>query len=377
VTGPLRVGIAGCGDIARTYAAAMTGHDGLALVAAADRNEDRAAGLTSRYGGTPYGSAGDLLADDAVDLVLVLTRHYSHMEITSRALAAGKHVFSEKPLAMTGAEAWGLVRQAADAGLRLGCAPATFLGEAQQTAWAALRTGLLGRVRVVFADVNWGQIERWHPRPQDFYAAGALFDVGVYPLTVLTTFLGPVRSVTAMATILQPDRRAVDGTAFTIESPDFAVGLLTLESGAVVRLTCGFYVDMVSRQRGIEIHGDDGSLLMDRWYEFDAGIHLARRGGTAIRLPLLGAPPDVPVDYGRGLADMAEGIRTGRPHRATGEQAAHVVDVIEAMLTSARESRPVAVTSAFRQPAPGGPGLTVPSDEVTRRALADLLDKQS
>jgi predicted dehydrogenase len=374
---PLRAGIIGCGDIARTYAAAIAAHEDLVLVAAADRNADRADALTARYGGTPYSSADDLLADEAVDLVVNLTRHYSHAELTSRALRAGKHVFSEKPLAMTGAAAWDLVRLADEAGVRLGCAPATYLGEAQQTAWAAVRSGLLGPVRVVFADVNWGQIERWHPRPQDFYAAGALFDVGVYPLTVLTSYFGPVRSVTAMTTILQPDREAADGTRFTIEAPDFAVGMLRLHSGPLVRLTCGFYVDLVSTQRGIEIHGDHGSLLMDRWYEFGAGVHLARRGGAAVRLPWLASPPSIPVDYGRPLSDLAQAIRSGAPHRATGEQAAHVVDVIEAMLESARTSQPVPVHSTFTPPAPGAPGLRLPADEVIREQFSHLLDQST
>jgi predicted dehydrogenase len=371
---PLSIGIVGCGDIARIYAAAIAASQDLVLVAASDRNADRAQALTAAYGGTPYTSFDDLLADPRVGLVVNLTRHYSHAELTGRALAAGRHIFSEKPLAMTGPAAWALVELASRSGVRLGCAPATYLGESQQTAWAAVRTGLLGRVRVVFADVNWGQIERWHPRPQDFYAAGALFDVGVYPLSVLTAFFGPVRSVTATASIVQPDRQAADGSRFTLAAPDFAVAMLRLQSGPLVRLTCGFYVDTVSRQRGIEIHGDEGSLLMDRWYEFGSGVHAARRGAAAVRVPLLGTAPDIPVDYGRALSDLAQAIRSGEPHRATGEHAAHVVDVIEATLESARSGRPADVQSTFAPPAPGAPGLLIPPDDVIREQLGDLLD---
>jgi predicted dehydrogenase len=371
---PLGVGILGCGDIARTYAAAVAASPALSLAAAADRNPGRAERLTSAWGGAACSSLADMLACDGVGLVVNLTRHYSHAELTATALRAGKHVYSEKPLAMSGAQAWNLVRLAGEHRVRLGCAPAPYLGEAQQTAWAALRTGLLGQIRVVYADVNWGQIERWHPRPQDFYAAGALFDVGVYPLTLLTTFFGPVERVTATASVLLPERQATDGTRFTISAPDFVIGVIELRSGPVIRLTCGFYVDPVSRQRGIEIHGDDGSLIMDRWYEFGTGVYLARRGGQAVRLPLVAAPPGVPVDYGRAVTDMAQAIRSGRPHRAAGEQAAHVVDVIEAMLRSASAQAPVDVSSTFSPPEPGAPGLMPPPDDVTGQRLTDLLE---
>jgi predicted dehydrogenase len=370
---PLRVGILGCGDIAGTYASAIAASPALALAAAADRNPDRAQALTGTWGGVPLTSVQELLDRRDVDLVVILTRHFSHADLTEQALRAGKHVFSEKPLAMTGARAWRLVRTAADCGVRLGCAPATYLGEAQQTAWAALRTGLLGPVRVGYADVNWGRIESWHPRPQDFYAAGALFDMGVYPLTVLTSFFGPVQEVSAAAATVLPEREAVDGSRFMLTSPDLVVAMIRLRSGPLIRLTCGFYVDSASRQRGIELHGDDGSLLMERFYEFGAAVHIVRRGSPPVHVPLLAAPPPEPVDYGRALADMALAIHSGAAHRASGQQAAHVVDILEAIMQATRTGQRVSVSSEFIPPLPGAPGLVLPPDETIRDRLAALL----
>jgi len=371
---PLRAGILGCGDIAATYAAAIAASPVLALTAAADRNPDRARALTAAWGGVPLGSAGELLDRADIDLMVILTRHFTHADLTEQALRSGKHVFSEKPLAMTGARAWQLVRIAADCGVRLACAPATYLGEAQQTAWAVLRTGLLGQIRVGYADVNWGRIETWHPRPQDFYAAGALFDMGVYPLTVLTSFLGPVLEVSATADIVLPERQAIGGTRFTLTSPDLVVAMIRFRSGPLIRLTCGFYVDSASRQRGIELHGDDGSLLMERFYEFGASVHLARRSAPPVHVPLLKNPPPEPVDYGRALADLALAIRAGTPHRASGQQAAHMVDVLEAIMEATQHGQRVAVTSEFTPPQPGAPGLELPPDETVRDRLAGLLD---
>src|SRR5207247_985085 len=150
--------------------------------------------------------------DPDVDIVVNLTIQHAHYEITKQSLQAGRHVYSEKPLALRSGEARELLALARVRGRRLGCSPATFLGEAQQTAATIVRSGRLGRVRAVSADVNHGRIERWHPAPVPFYDVGVLVDVGVYPLTLVTTMLGPARSVRAWGWDLLPDRVTLDGT---------------------------------------------------------------------------------------------------------------------------------------------------------------------
>ncbi len=200
----IRAAILGCGNIAGPYAKDLAKAPQIELLGVADLDTTRAEALAAEHGITAYASPAALLADDRVELVVNLTIHHAHYAVTKACLEAGKHVHSEKPLALTTAEAEALVQLAAEKGLRLGCSPFTWMGEAQQTAWKLIREGQLGTVRVAYAEVNWGRIEAWHPNPGPFYQVGALFDVGVYPLTIMTTIFGPARRVWSYGTLLHP-----------------------------------------------------------------------------------------------------------------------------------------------------------------------------
>jgi predicted dehydrogenase len=224
------------------------------------------------------------------------------------------------------------------------------LGEAQQTAWKLVREGALGTVRVVYAECNWGRIETWHPSPEGLYVSGPLVDVGVYPLTILTAIFGPVRRVTGYGTQLQPERVRKDGVSFRLTRPDFYVSAVEHESGVVTRLTATFWVG-AGRQRGIEFHGDQGSLYLATWGEFDSRLESSQDGETYTPVPLV-REPYKGTDWSRALVDLAEAVEEGRPHRASGEQAAHVVEVLNAIDASARDGAPVAVRSSFEPPAP-------------------------
>jgi predicted dehydrogenase len=346
---PLRLGFVGCGDVAVRYARTLPGRGGLALVAATDVDHARAEAFCERFGGAPRGSLDELLADDAVDCVVNLTPFDSHVEVTARALGAGKHVHSEKPLALDHAAAQALVDLAGRAGVRLSCSPITFLGDAQQAAWRAIRRGRAGTIRLVYAEVNHGRIEVWHPRPEAFYAIGPLFDVGVYPLTILAAFFGPVRRVAARSHELLPERTTLDGRRFRIEAPDLFVAVVELESGVVARLTATFYAGRQSRQRGMEFHGDEGSVHLADWQHFDATVSFADLEG---RRRALARPKRRfrGVDFGRALAELAAAIESGRPHAASGELGAHVVEVLCAIDGSARSGEAVEVRSSFPPP---------------------------
>src|SRR5215203_1199582 len=274
-TQPLRVAIVGCGNIAGPYARTMKPYSQLELMGATDIDIARAQALVDQYGGRVYADLDEVLADPNVDLIINLTIHHAHPAVITQCLNAGKHVHSEKPLALTYAEAEALVELAEEKGLRLSCSPITFMGEAQQTTWKAIRDGLLGTVRVVYCEVNWGRIESWHPNPGPFYDVGALFDVGVYPLTLVTTFFGPARKVTAYGKVLYPDRVTKEGVPFHIDTPDWVVAAVELANGTVVRLTTNFYVGNHSKQKGLEFHGDLGSLYMSSFQDFDAGVEVA------------------------------------------------------------------------------------------------------
>lgn len=346
----MRIALVGCGNIAGRYAERIAAVEGLELVAATDVLPGRADAFVAEHGGTSYATLDELLADPSIDVVVNLTAPQAHAAVSAAALEAGKHVHTEKPLALTNADAQALVELAVQRGLRLSSAPTTLLGEAQQTAWKFVREGAIGTVRTVYAEVNWGRIEEWHPDPTALYAVGPFVDVGVYPLTILTAMFGPARRVVAYATTLEPERVRLDGEPFTPGAPDFVVAVLELADGVVVRLTATFYVP-ASKQRGLEFHGDEGSLYMPTWGEADSSLELQRRGGEYEPVPLVREPYHG-IDWSRALVDLAEALEEGRAHRMGAEHAAHVVEILCAVEESATNGRPVAVRSEFPRPEP-------------------------
>ncbi|GCE11864.1 Gfo/Idh/MocA family protein [Tengunoibacter tsumagoiensis] len=347
----LNIVIVGCGNIAGAYAKTLQPHTHIKLLGATDIDYTRAQAYVETYGGYAYESLDAVLADENVDLIVNLTIHHAHAEVITRCLNAGKHVYSEKPLALTSEESWALVRLAEEKGLRLACAPITILGEAQQTAWKLIRDGELGTVRLAYAECNWGRIESWHPAPGPFYAVGPLFDVGVYPLTILTTIFGPARRVTGFGKVLFPDRVTKEGIPFHIETPDFLTAAIEFANGSVVRLTTNFYVGHHNKQKGIEFHGDRGSLYLNDWQNFNGTVSFTEFGKEYQPVPLVkeGYPG---TEWSRGVLDMADAINDNQPQRITGAQAAHVVDIICAINSSWQEGHPVTITSEFAPPAP-------------------------
>jgi predicted dehydrogenase len=339
---PLRTAIVGCGNVAPRYAGAIERSAQLILCGATSRTLPRASELVDRFGGTVYADLDELLADDDLDLVVNLTTQEAHGEITGRCLEAGKHVYSEKPLAVSASEAWALVELANTVNRGLGCAPSTFLGPPQQEAIRRLQGGCVGTLRVIYAETNWGRIELWHPAPEPFYAIGPVYDVGVYPLTFLTAAIGPVARVRAFGRLVLPDRTTMAGRPFEPGAPDFMVALLEFASGPVARLTTNFYVPMESKQRGIEFHGDEASLYLASVFEGDAALEFAELGSAYGVLPTpAGSFPG--VDYGLGLVELADAIASGRPQRGSGARAAHVTEVLEAISTAAISGRHVDV----------------------------------
>lgn len=348
---PLGLGIVGTGNIAGGYARDAVTHPEIRLVSVTDIDIDRATAFAAEHGTRIDPSLDDLLANPEVDIVVNLTVHQAHFDVTRRALEAGRHVYSEKPLALSGADAHALADIAVERGVRLGCSPSTFLGEAQQTAAAWVRSGRLGTVRAIYCEVPWGRIETWHPAPAPFYDVGALVDVGVYPLTLVTTMLGPATSVRAWGWDLMPDRVTRDGAPFRIGSPDLVVAAIELDRGPVVRLTTSFYVGQPATGRGsLEFHGDDGSLALGSQQDFNASVQVGAYGGVYEPVELVRAPfPG--IAWARGVAEMAAAIGEGRPHRASAEQAAHVVDIIDGAIASIADGgRPVPIRSKVTPP---------------------------
>ncbi|MEX0330688.1 MAG: Gfo/Idh/MocA family oxidoreductase [Puniceicoccaceae bacterium] len=349
---PVGVAIVGCGNIADRYAAQINSYPHVKLLGTQDIDRSRAEKLATDFSGKVYDSIEELLADDAVEVVVNLTIHHVHEAIIRQCLEAGKHVHTEKPLALNSEAAWGLVELADQLGLRLSSAPTTWLGEAQQAVWRKIKEGAIGQPRIAYAEVNWGRIESWHPNPGPFYAVGPVFDVAVYPLTLLTAFFGPVKRVIAGGGVLYPDRLTKEGKPFTVESPDWTAAVVEFASGMTARVTASFYVTGTTTQSGMEIHGDNGMVRMDRWDVFESPAYVASKetGDQTWKL----VPDSYPapgIEFARGLSDLAHAIRENRPHLTTGAHAAHVVEIAEAILTSIRESRPVEVDATRFRPA--------------------------
>jgi len=346
----VNIALVGAGNIAARYARCIAEEPRLTFAGATDVLPGRAAELVAAYGGRDYESLEAVLADDGVDVVANLTAPMAHATVTKACLEAGKHVHTEKPVALGADEARQLAETAAQNGVRLSCAPATLLGEAQQTAWKLVREGGLGTVRAVYAEANWGRIETWHPAPETLYESGPMVDVGVYPLTILTAMFGPVRRVSAYGTTLLPERVRQDGQRFSLSTPDFYVAELEHERGVLARLTATFWV-RAGRQRGLEFHGDEAWLWMATWSDFDSRLDWTTDGEAYTPVPLL-REPYPGIDWARALSDLCDAVTEDRPHRMGAEHAAHVVDVLNAIEASARGAGAIEVGSDFGPPEP-------------------------
>ncbi|MBE2267570.1 MAG: Gfo/Idh/MocA family oxidoreductase [Anaerolinea sp.] len=348
----INVAVIGTGNIATGYVSDLLNYPDLHVSGVTDVDAERARQFGAEHGVHVYPSTEALLADPDVQIAVNLTPHFAHKAVTEQALNAGKHVYSEKPLALTSTDAWGLVALARTRGLRLAGSPFTIIGEAQQTAWKLIRDGKLGKVRMVYAEVNWGRIESWHPAPIPFYEVGALFDVGVYQLAILTTIFGAARRVQTIGHMLLPDRVTKDGVPYTLTTPDWMVTVLELADGTRVRLTADFYVANAStRQTGIEFHGDLGSLYLESFFLADSPLLFAPFNEPLAPIELV-RQPETSIRWGRGVHELASALREGRPHRFSGEHAAHITDILNAANESLRTGQPVTIDSAFPPTAP-------------------------
>lgn len=351
MTKPLNIAIVGCGHICTQYGRHIQNYpDLLKIAGATDLDRERAESFCREFGGHDYPAFDDVLADPEVDAILNLTIHHAHFELNSRALRAGKHVFSEKPMALSHAEAKELCALARETGCFLGAAPITYMGEGIQTTAKFLETDRLGSLRLVYAEVNWAQIERWISNPAPYFTVGPLWDVGVYAITALTYLLGPVRRVWGYATILKNPRHEKDGREFPVTAPDFTTGMMEFANGVVARLTTNYYVSsqQMPHLRGLEFHGDEGSFAVSCYHDFNPTCHYIPYGEKPEHVPLL-RNTSRSMDRALGLVEMARTLRGHHSRRNTPEHAAHVIEIMEGMQKSAEECRFVDIHSNFEK----------------------------
>lgn len=349
---PLKIGIVGVGAISGQYLSAFERLDALRLTAVADLDPARAAAVAAEQGVRAL-TVDELLADPEVDCVLNLTIPAAHAEIALKAIAAGKDVYGEKPLAADLKDAKAIIEAARAAGVRVGCAPDTVLGTGVQTARKAVDDGLIGTPIAATATMVTPGHERWHPSPDFYYqpGGGPLLDMGPYYVTALVTLLGPVASVVGAASHTRDTRvigsGAREGEVIPVDVDTHVTGVLRHESGALSTLVMSFDA-VATRAPNIEVHGQTGSLIVPDPNRFDGDVLLNPLGGEWETLE----PSAGYIDAGRGygLADLAAAA-PGAPFRADGELAYHVLDIMTSLLASAERRESVNVESTCPRPA--------------------------
>jgi len=343
MTEPMRVGVVGCGIIAARYVKDSVAFEQWRPVACADLDQTLAETFADEHGFRAL-TVDALIADPEVELVLNLTPPKAHAQVVRASLAAGKHVYTEKPLAATGSEARELVAEADRRGLRLGCAPDTFLGSAYETGRRLIEDDAIGRPLGAAATMLVGGPDGWHPNAEMFYRAGGgpLLDIAPYYLTAIVSLLGPIASVAGFVETPTPERtlgagpRA--GEVISVEVPTHAATVLRLESGALATLTVSFEARN-QYLSGLVVYGTTGSLVLPDANAFGGDV-VVRRGRDEVET----------VEYvsggaqetrGLGIEELVESLRAGRPHRASGELALHVLEAAEAAVRTAEERRAI------------------------------------
>ena len=349
----MNVGIIGCGDIIAAYLATFPRLDAVRLVAVADLDHSRAEAVAASQEGVRALTVDELLADPDIDLVLNLTIPAAHAEVALKAIAAGKSVYGEKPLAASTDQAREVLQAAAAANVVVGCAPDTVLGTGTQTARKAIDDGLIGTPVSATATMVTPGHERWHPNPDFYYVPGGgpLLDMGPYYVTALVTLLGPVASVIGAASHTR-SRRTIGsgpraGETVPVSTDTHVTGVLVHASGALSTLVMSF--DAVATQAAnIEIHGETGSLVVPDPNHFDGDVRLRTLGAQDWEtLPVSAGYAD--SARGIGLQDLA-GTADGVLPRANGQLAFHVLDVMESLLASAHTGASVVVRSGCERP---------------------------
>ena len=348
------IGLIGTGNISSQYLKAAKSFPILDVRALSDMNPEAAEARGAEFG-IAAKSVADLLADPGIDIVVNLTVPKAHVPVSLQAVAAGKHVYSEKPFGISVAEARTLVDAARSKGVRIGSAPDTFLGGAHQTSRKLIDEGAIGRPVAATAIFGCPGHERWHPNPAFYYLVGGgpILDMAPYYVTDIVNLLGPVRRVSAIATRPRDERlvssEPLKGTRIPVEVATHVAGTMETVSGAVVTMIMSFDVPK-HRHSPIEVYGTEGAMQVPDPNFFDGQIEIAKTGEDW---------QPVATEHGHaehnlrimGVADMATAIRSGRPHRANGDLAFHVLEVMEAFQRASDTGAQIEITTRPERPA--------------------------
>ena len=350
-----KIGIIGCGNISGIYFKNGQNLEILETAACADLFLDRAQAKAKEFHVPKACTVAELLADPEIEIVVNLTIPKAHAEVALAALNAGKNVHGEKPLAVNRADGKKILETAKKKGLRVGSAPDTFFGAGIQTCRKLIDDGWIGKPVAATAFMMCHGHESWHPDPEFYYKVGGgpMLDMGPYYLTALVNLLGPIARVTGSTGTTFPTRLITSqpkrGTVIKVETPTHLAGTLDFAGGAVGTIITSF--DIWNHHLPcIEVHGTDGSMQVPDPNGFGGPVRIWRPGQSDWA--------DVPLSHGYaensrgvGVADMAYALRSGRPHRASGELAYHVLDVMLAFQDASESGKHIEIKSTCNQPA--------------------------
>lgn len=364
LTGPVGVGFIGVGVISDTYLENLASFPDVEVLALGDLDTDRARSQAEKHGIGAWGTAEDVLANPDVQVVVNLTIPAVHAEVSAAAVAAGKHVWTEKPLGLDRESTSALLAAAEQAGVRVGCAPDTVLGPGVQTAKRAILDGLIGRPLFAQTSMQWQGPEVFHPNPAFLFAKGAgpLLDIGPYYLTTLVSLFGTVDKVAAMGLKAREEREILvgpnAGQTFPVEPPS-TLSLLTQFEGGQTGTSLVSFDSPLARQGIVEIHGTEGSLVVPDPNMFEGRVAYVRPFAEFGEAPPVQEWIEVPqqgivTGRGLGLLEMVRAIAEDRPHVASGALGYHVLDVMLSAEESAAEGRFVDVESSVA-PVPAVP----------------------
>lgn len=356
-----KVGVVGCGNICGIYFKNGEVFDILDIAACADLLPERAAARAEEFAIPKACSVDELMADPDIDIVLNLTIPNAHAEVAFKAIDSGKSVYNEKPLAITREDGRKMLKSAEEKGVRVGCAPDTFMGAGIQTCRKLIEDGWIGKPVAATAFMMCHGHEGWHPDPEFYYKVGGgpMFDMGPYYLTALVNLVGPVKRVTGSAQITFPERTITSapkfGTTIKVDTPTHVAGIMDFANGAVATIITSFDVWAANLPR-IEIYGSEGTLCVPDPNGFGGSVKVRRMGDSDWReMPLSHIYAD--NSRGIGVADMAYGLQSGRKHRANGDLAFHVLDIMHAFHDASSQGKHIQLESTCEKPAPLPMGL--------------------
>jgi predicted dehydrogenase len=356
----VKIGIIGTGNIFPAYVKGCRAFDILDIAACADIDRPKAEARAAEFDIPRVCAVEELLADPEIQIVVNLTIPRAHAEVSLAAIRAAKNVHSEKPLAVTRQQGGQIIAAAREKGVRVSCAPDTFLGGGNQTCRKLIDDGRIGEPVAAVAFMTCHGHESWHPNPDFYYQVGGgpMLDMGPYYLTALVNLLGPVKRVTGSTRITFPERVATSqfhhGRRIPVEVPTHVAGVLDFASGAVGTIITSFDIWAANLPR-IEIYGSEGSLSVPDPNTFQGPVRVRQAGASEwSEVPLTHSDD---VGRGIGVADMAYAIAYGRPHRANGDMAYHILDVMEAFEDASQSGKHVEIASRCSRPAPLPLGL--------------------